>query len=228
MLKRLLLATTCLLSISATYAADSISITESATDKLLTYKYKEEGETFTEYSLETTGKFSITAKISGDAFNEAGLYWEDITQDTPASISIGNFAFSDALNNTDKPALTETKLNAVWTEKEDVCDSNSEKCKSITTQKITVTAAKNSNVVTIKANGSSKFTDGDGYGSNVFSTTCLENGNGVVPDAIASITINDITLSTPLKVTCSVRSKNVTKPDDEFTLNTIKVTGKKL
>lgn len=226
MIKRLLLATTCLLSISTVYAADSISITESSADKLLTHKYKEEGETFTEYSVQTTGKFSITAKISGDAFNEAGLYWEDITQDTPATITIGDFNFTGALNETDKPALTANKLNAVWTQKEDSCDSSGEKCKSIITQKVSINAATNSNLVTIKADGSSKMIDGKGYSSNIFAAICINNGNGVVPDAVASITINDITLSTPLKVNCSVKSKSVTTPDSDYTLNTIKVTGK--
>lgn len=227
--KKLLLAMACYLSVSAVFAADSVSITESLTDKLLTHKYKEEGETFTEYAVETTGKFSITAKISGDAFNQAGLQWTDLTVDTPVTVIVGDFNFSGDLSGADKqPALTAKKLAATWTGKEDVCDVNGEKCKSITTQKVSITAATNNNYVTIKVDGSSKRTDGDGYGQRAFADICDTNGNGVVPDAQATISINDVSLMTDLKVTCSVKIKTAGKGEESFDLKTIKVTGKKL
>lgn len=223
--KKLLLAVACCLSVSSVYAADSVSITESSTDKLLTHKYKEEGETFTEYHVETTGKFSISAKLSGDSLNEAGVFWEDVTNEATIAINVGNFAFESSLNEADKHNLSASKLTANWSEKSESCtDAEKPVCKTTVFTKISISAGRNSNL-TLKVDGTSKNENGQ----NVFASICAGNGNGSLQEeAVASLRINESTLSTPLSVKCSVKTKPTTKGEESFDLNTIKVTGKKL
>jgi hypothetical protein len=221
--KKLLFAMACCLSVSTVYAADTVSITESSTDKLLTHKYREEGETFTEYEVENTGKFSITAKISGDSLNEAGIFWEDITEDATMAISVGNFAFQSSLSEADKHKLSASKLTANWSEKSESCtDAENPVCKTTVLTKISLSAGSNSNL-TLKVNGSSKGETGQ----NMFASLCTENENGVSEvEGTASLRINESTLSTPLSVKCSVKTKSVTKSEESYDLNTVKVTGK--
>jgi hypothetical protein len=223
-LKKLLLIMACCLSISAVYA-DSVSLTESSTDKLLTNKYKEEGETFTEYDVQRTGKFSISAKISGDSLNEAGIFWEDINEDATMAISVGNFAFESSLSEADKHKLSASKLTANWSEKSESCtDAENPVCKTTVLTKISISAGSNIDL-TLKVDGTSKNENGQ----NIFASICADNGNGLLEEeAIASLRINESTLSTPLSVKCGVKTKTMTKGEESFDLNTIKVTGKKL
>lgn len=223
-----LLAMLCCVTIPTVYAAgSSISITESSSDKLITKKYKDPdtGESSTEYSVATTGTFSATAKISADAFDEAGITWDELGADTKVSLTIGDFSFSSTLGETDKPALKKNTLTANWTNKEELCDDN-DKCKSVITDKVNVSAANNGKGATFKITGNSKI-DGDvSYGQVILAKQCAENGTGVLDGATATLTINDKPMSAQLTTKCTVKTTHVSKPDDDYELNSIKLTSK--
>lgn len=209
------------MSISTVYASSTFSLSESLTDSLKTSKV--DGETT--YYIETAGKFSITAKILGGDINAAGVIWEELNADTPIDISLGDFSFSKTLAETDnKNPLTATKLTANWSEKTDSCDANN-KCKSITTTKVSLKAAKNGTVtLTITgANNSGGISD---YGLPVFSSICADNGNGLLPDETTSISMNGKFITSALSINCNVKSKTVVKAGEPYDLKTVTVKGK--
>lgn len=221
-LKQLLLAMICCASIPAAYA-DSVVATESLTDSLKSST----ADGVTSYYIETTGKYSVTAKISGDTFNEAGIFLADITEDTTVEISLGDFSFSSTLSAADTHTLTATKIAAKWSDAESVCGgADGTVCKDVKHTSISV--ASGSNGVTLKVNGTSKATDGEIlYGSRVFGDICDTVGTGTTT-ADATLTVDGTPLTTSVKVTCSVKTKTQTKGEDTFDLTATKITAKKI
>lgn len=218
-LQRLLFVMICCMSVFTAYAG--VTVSESSTETLK--KYKDEGDIY--YSVETSGKFSVTATISGDFLNDAGIFWNDITEDATMAISVGNFAFESSLSEADKYKLSASKLTANWSEKSEVCsDAENAVCKITVFTKISISAGSNSNL-TLKVSGTSKNENGQ----SVFAHICKDNGTGALSEnAIASLRINESTLSTPLSIKCSLKTKSVTKGEESFDLNSVKITGKNM
>jgi hypothetical protein len=103
----------CYALISVTYAADSFVVTESSIDRL--ELDKETGD----YMVVTSGKYSITAKITNSTLKHAGVFISDFTEDTTFSIGpydtfIDGGEFYAHLSDATSWKLTSSQITAKW------------------------------------------------------------------------------------------------------------------
>lgn len=208
-------------------SAGDISLSESLVGSFKCYKYPLSAVSWGGYDcgVINTGKFSATAKISGDTFDARGMSLADINDATPISIEIGDFQFSSTLGEAVSHKLTSSKITAKWASSGSFC-SNPPGCsreKTITYTTIEVSNKKNS--VTFKVTGSSRISGIDSveYGSRIFADICDNAGTGPLEPIVGSLTIGEEVFSTTISGSCSVKSKTVTKYDEEYNLVTTTV-----
>jgi hypothetical protein len=208
----------CCALMSVTYAADSIVVKESLTDVLKSSKTNG----VTNYYLLTSGKFSVTAKISSSTLKDANLFLADITESSTIEISIGDFSFASTLSDASPHSLSTNNITAKWTGYHDgACkDANCTEYKQV--KDITTSLAGNISGITFKIEGTSSAADSIlTYGTRVFADTCDSAGTGTLKE-VATITIDGISFTVDLNVTCSMKSKMVTpvKGGESFALFT--------
>jgi len=202
----------CLLAaiFSASAYADSVSVTESLNDKLKCTKSKI-------CHVEAEGKFNVTARISGATFEDNGVLLQDITENTPLQINVGNFEFVSTLADADNPKLTPTKVSAKWVKTYDECRNEScDKIKTVKYEQVGVNGGLNG--IVLKISGKSKAGDVDEYGSRAFADYCDEAGDGSVFFGTASLTVDGTPLPGGLEIRCKVKTKTVTKYGESFEL----------
>jgi hypothetical protein len=237
-LNRLLFSIICYISISTAYAADTFAVTESQTDSLTSFK--EDGSTY--YSQNTSGKFSVAAKIAGTSFDTAGIDLAAITADSTIAISIGSYSFSSTFSAADKtPTLPSAKgkIAAIWTEYHDGTTCKTKvadiaECPEFKQVKHnTVSISGTSKTITLKIDGTSNIENA--YGSTVFADTCKTAADGVTTttateNADATLTIDETPLTVSLQISCKVTSKTKTpvKDGDSYNLVTATVKAKKI
>ncbi|WP_374088675.1 hypothetical protein [Methylomicrobium lacus] len=207
-----ILLKSCLLAaiFNAPAYADTVSMTESLNDKL---KCTQGGEC----TVETVGKFNVTAKIDGTTFEENGILLNGLNEDTPIEISVGDYSFTGTLADADSATLTGTKIAAKWLETYDECLNDScERSKTVIPAQVSVSGGLNGMV--LKIAGKSKVGDFDEYGSRAFADYCDEAGDGAVLNEDATLSVDGTELSGQLEITCKVKTKTVTKNDESFDL----------
>ncbi len=220
------------LTFSSAGQADSVRLSESQAEKVKCVTINEDGEKYTSCSKLTTGKFSITAKISAATFEEYEVYFDDISEETPLAINIGSFDFSDTLSGDEKYMLRPNSLRGTWYRTHEVCKDKRVKvdgewdyetvCKDVkhTTTKI---SASRSGGATITVTGNSSGVDG--YGDSVFNELCNSEGTGT-QEVSASIAVGDITIPSNIAVKCTVKTKVQTKAEEDFELVNMTISAK--
>jgi hypothetical protein len=222
-LKQLLLVIICCTSISVAYA-DSVAVTESVSESLKSSKT----DGVTTYSVESSGKFSVTAKISGYSFYDVGILLTDITKDSTIAVSIGSYAFSSTLSAADKNkyTLTSTKIAGKWSKTHQECGGRASNiCKDVTDTTVSITGGLAG--IVLKIDGKSNDPDlASPYGSRIFAETCRSAGDGAVLSEDATLTVNGIPLTATLTGKCSVKTRPVVKGGETFDITTTKLTAK--
>jgi len=203
----------CLLAaiFNASVYADTLSMTESLNDKL---KCTGSGD---ECTVETVGKFNVTTKISSATFEDNGVFWEDLTEDTPIEISVGDYSFSGTLADADNPTLTSTKIAAKWLETYDEClDDSCERSKTVIPEQVNVSGGLKG--IVLKIAGKSKVGDFDEYGSRAFADYCDQAGDGEMLNEDVTLSVDGVEFVGQLEITCKVKTKTVTKNNESFDL----------
>jgi len=201
--------------------ASNVVLTESLTDKIKCQKVGRERVC----SVETEGRYTMSAKISGDDFALAGIYMEQIDENTPMEVAIGDFVMSSTLSNADKYKLAPNKINGKWTEFANKClnaDCSKHKFVRHTSVKI------NGNLRGTKINivGSSLSSESNEYGARGLADMCEEAGNGAIINVPATLTVDGIEIGTNIRGTCQVNVRSVTKNGETFQLQFIKINAK--
>ena len=222
-----------LLIFSFSVQADSIKLSESQTEKVKCITTKVDGEKNTECSKITTGKFLITAKISASTFEEYGIVFSNITEETPLAINIGSYQFSDTLSSDKKHVLKTRSLKGAWYSTHEDCKTKKVKvdgewveqevCKDVIHTTTKISASYSGAIITVTGSRSSV---GVGYGDLVYSQLCSEEGNGkhTVP---ASISVDGVVIASEIAVTCNVRTATkTTSQGEQFELVNIGVNAK--
>jgi hypothetical protein len=217
---------------SSAVQADSVKLSESQTEKVKCVTTKQDGKKYTECFKLTTGKFSITAKISPSTFENYGIVLEDITEETPLAINIGSFEFSEILSSDEKHVLKSNSLKGAWYRYHEVCKPKKVKvdgeweelliCKDVKHTTTKVSASRSGATITVTGNSSGV----EGYGDSVFNQLCSSEGTGIqkVP---ASIVVGDITIESNVAVNCRVNTKTQTaKTAQEFELVNMVINAK--
>lgn len=215
---------------SSAVQADSVKLSESQAEKVKCVTTNEDGEKYTECFKLTTGKFSITAKISAATFEEYGITFEDISEETPLAINIGSFEFSDTLSSDEKYKLTSNSLKGTWYRTHDVCKDKKVKvdgewdyetvCKDVKHTTTKINASNSGATITVTGNSS-----GEDYGDKVFTQLCSDEGSG--PQEVpASIVVGDIPIESNIAVKCNVKTKFQTKAEEEFELVNMGISAK--
>lgn len=215
---------------SSAVHADSVRLNESQAEKVKCVTTNEDGEKNTECFKLTTGKFSITAKISAATFEEYGITFEDISEETPLAINIGSFEFSDSLSSDEKYKLTPNSLKGAWYRTHEVCKEKKVKvdgewdyeevCKDVKHTTTKINASNSGATITVTGNSS-----GEDYGDKVFTRLCSDEGSGF-QEVPASIVVGDITIESNIVVNCKVKTKTQIKAEEEFELVNIGITAK--
>lgn len=199
--------------------ADSVTLSESQKDVVKcgpVIKDPDTGEKFQECFQNTTGSYSVTAKLSASTFEENGIFLQDLTEETPLGITIGTFDFSGSLSTADegKHQLTATKLQGTWTEHHEGCakynaDSECTKPKQVTDGTVKISATLKGATITLTGKS-----DNEGNGRQIYGNLCASNGSGYskTTDEDASISIGETSISGPITITCNV--KTITKDPD--------------
>lgn len=214
-----------ILSFGHNLYADSLKLTESKTEKLNCKTFKEEGENYTECYQSSTGKFLLSAIVSTDSFDEAGIIWDEVDETTLLDLQIGDFNFSSTIDEADVKNVTSSAISGTWFNSHDICSADSGNCKSIKDTTVKINALKNKNV-TFTLSGNSKSDDMDEFGQRFFIGMCEEQGTGTITET-ATFSINGIPVSGDLDINCRVTEKTVTAKDgNEYTLVNVGVTAK--
>lgn len=221
-----------LLMFSFSVQADSMKLSESQTEKVKCITTKVDGEKNTECSKITTGKFLITAKISASTFEEYGIVFSNITEETPLAINIGSYQFSDTLSSDEKHVLKTRSLKGAWYSTHEDCKTKKVKvdgewveqevCKDVkhTTTKVSASASFGA-TITVSGDRSSS---GD-YGDAVFTQICIEEGSGS-HEVLASISIGDITIESNIAVKCNGKTNFQKKNEEVYELYNMDITAK--
>jgi hypothetical protein len=201
--------------------ADSLVLKESKHDDVKcgpttgpTTKDPDTGEEYPDCYQDIRGSYDLSIILSKSTLAKYGLQLEDIDNDTPLTLVIGDFAFSGTLSDADTTQADRDGMSAIWTEAHEdgpcaaAIDANSySQCKRVVDTTIKM-ALNNKKGVAINLKGESN-TNGNGHnpfgnGQTVFSRLCEEEGTGTSTDeAIFSVDGVDILL--PLKVGCNVK-----------------------
>ncbi len=212
LLKQLAIVTFGLIFFPQAMASNAV-MTESLTDKLKCAKSN--GEPIC--SVETTGKFTMTAKISGDDFAAAGIYLDEIDQNTPMEVAVGDFILSTALSDADKYKLTATKISAKWSEYASKClNADCSKTKAVRHTMVTINGGLRG--VTIKIVGSSLSSENNEYGARSLADMCDDAGNDAVLTVPATLTVDGIELATTISGRCQNDVRSVSKNGEAFQL----------
>lgn len=203
-----------LLTASVTAHAGQARFTESLAGAVKCSKV--DGESIC--ALENKGKYSATAYISAETFEEKGITFDMLNDGTSVEIHIGNFEFYTTLGDAVKRTLTPSKLNAKWQNTHDVAN----KKPAVDT---TVTVSANSNAVTIKVTGTNKFSDNESFGQTFFAGYCKDHGNGASISEPVTLTVDGILFSALLTGECKVKIKTVEKQRESFELFSISSKG---
>lgn len=209
-------------------ATAPVTVTETQTETLKCSKY--EGEPYC--YIETSGSFTVTAKIPNTIFEDEGIYLADITEDTELSIMISDFGLlGKTLKDSNKHKLTAKGVTATWKENGEICKNyectSTKKVNPVTTLTID---GKIRGITTIKITGKSLTTESangnDGYGLDIFARGCVD-GKYFASSGSASMSVGDGYLTSSLAVTCKQKTKKVTKYGETYDLvtTTVKATN---
>jgi hypothetical protein len=128
-----------------------------------------------------------TAKISASTFEEYGIVFSNITEETPLAINIGSYQFSDTLSSDKKHVLKTRSLKGAWYSTHEDCKTKKVKvdgewveqevCKDVIHTTTKISASYSGAIITVTGSRSSV---GVGYGDLVYSQLCSEEGNSLV------------------------------------------------
>jgi hypothetical protein len=148
--------------------ADSAKLTETKVDKVKCRTYRADGQRITEWGQETTGRFNISTFISPDTFESWGGYLDDVDEDTPLLIRIGNFEFSDTLGNAYRKTKTSRNLSGTWLATHEECSYNKKLgqdiCKNVTDTTVNIAASFKGARINVKG----KWSEQQLFGQQVF------------------------------------------------------------
>ena len=205
--------------------ADSFKLTESKTEKINCKSTREEGETYTECYQNSTGKFSLSAVVSGDTFDQASISWDEIDESTPLELQIGDFNFSSTIEEATSKRITSSAMTGTWFNEHEVCPIDSDNCKTIKDTTIKINAVKNKNVK-FTIIGNSKSDEMDEFGQRFFIDMCEAQGTGNITET-ATFFVNGTPISGDLDINCRVNEKTVTAKDgNDYTLVNVTLTAK--
>jgi len=199
--------------------AGQAKFTESSVDKVKCSKV--DGEAFC--AVESTGKYSATAYISADTFEQAGITLDLISEATQIDISMGDFSFISTLGEAVNHVLNANKLMAKWQVTHEVCNADMVCKKPAVDTTVTVNAS--SNGVVIKVTGNSKTTDSDSYGQSIFASTCQNYGDGAPLSEPIYLTVDGIAFTATMTGICKVGTQTKVKNGESFDLNSISAKG---
>jgi hypothetical protein len=211
--------------------ADSLKLKETQTDKLKCKTYKEEtGQKYKDCDQLTTGKLSITLKISETSFVQNSIDFTSITAETPFFINIGSFQFSGKLADADKSQLTLKRLNGTWNRMHQSCAYNiineTNDCKFVKHGAVNIKASRKG--ATIKITGKRAVNEENNFGDQVFLTLCGTATDRSTKPALASITIGDApAIERNINVNCKVnRTQKAPAPLEPFDLVNVSINAK--
>lgn len=202
--------------------AGGTKLTESLTDKLKCSKVGGQARC----DIETTGKYAVTAVISGDTFESRGITLSTLNNDTPITLTLGDYSFSSTFGSAASKTLTARKLSAKWTATHITCaNSQCSKQKAVIHDTVTVTAG-GSDYVTIKVSGTSNSGGtGNDFGKRIFADICGELGDGAYINgterAIATLTVAGQSFSTAMTGLCKVKTQSTTRNGTRYDLTAI-------
>lgn len=202
-----------ILAIVDTAHADSVVLTESQKDEVKCGPVKKDlvGVRFQDCYQNTTGSYSVTARLSTATFEDNGVSLIDINKDTQFGISIGAFTFSGSLNTANTSKFNQFGLQGTWTEGHEVCakynpNGDCTKLKKVTDGTIKISGGFYGAIITLSGKS-----DNDGNGQKIFTNLCDANGTGKLTEQ-ASISVGDTIITSPIQVSCIV--KQTTKYSD--------------
>lgn len=210
------------LAISISHAYADIKLSESQVDKVVC-KSKS-------CYVESKGSFVLSIKVDSTTFEEYGVYLANITADSKLGIQIENYSFEKKLSEAGKHKLAANKIQATWTEGQDICKEFSCNSKKYFKYNTVNVDGKLIGTTTIKINGSYLLTETESgsktYGVNIFSQICNEDMNGKTFKKDAVINIDGHPFRTVVTGVCKVKTKLVNKFGKSFKLVTENTTAK--
>lgn len=176
-------------------------------------------------NMETTGSYTVVAKITGDAFTQRGINLAQIDETTPLGITIGEFSFSSTFGAAVTHKLTGRKLRAKWIESDIKC-RNAECTKTRRVRHTKVTMNGGLQGLTVKIEGSSLVNQNNDYGQRALADMCNDAGNHEVLQVPATLTINGIPVGATLRGICKVRVRSVNRNGEIFQVRRINIKAK--
>lgn len=211
--------------------ADSLKLKETQTDKLKCKTYKEEtGQKYKDCDQLTTGKLSITLKISETSFVQNSIDFTSITAETPFVINIGSFQFSGKLADADKSQLTLKRLNGTWNRMHQSCVYNiiseTDDCKLVKNGSVNIIASPKG--ATIKITGKRAVNEENNFGDQVFLELCSVTPGSSKKSAVASISIGGApAIEENVDVNCKVnKTQKAQAPLEPFDLVNVSINAK--
>lgn len=209
-------------------ATAPVTVTETQTEALKCTSYSGEPNCY----IETTGSFTVTAKIPNTVFEDEGIYLADITEDTSLSINIGNLNLVEkTLKASNKHKLNTKGVTATWIENGEICKNYACGAKKVIKPVTTLTIdGKIKGNTTIKIIGKTLTTQSasgvDGYGYDLFAPACVD-GKYLNGTDLTDMSIGNGYLKSTLTVTCKQKTKIVKKNGETYGLvtTTIKATN---
>jgi hypothetical protein len=213
--------------------ADSIKLKETQTDKLKCKNYGEGKKKSLACDQFTSGKHSITVKLSAKTILQNGIDFQNIPADTLFRATIGDYQFSNSLSHADSTNQTTQKLEATWYKAHDEWiynDSIDDNEKTIVRHStVNIKASLSGATIKISGNRSIDKIEDNNFGDQVFLDLCKVDNGKSKKFATATISIGDANLDLPIKINCNVRKKQSIKKldgiDETFYLENIGITG---
>lgn len=166
--------------------------------------------------VETSGKYTATAVLPASTLLDHGISSYQIDLNTYIAFTIGDFTFSGTIGEAVKYSLR----SATWKLTHEVCNANGV-CKY--PADTTISSKIGLRGVSIKATGVSKISTDVSFGSGVFASLCLANGDGHPFSEPVEMTVDSEVFTATVNGTCSVKTKTKVKNGESFDLNLVTV-----